>query len=63
MTKQMTFEEYKEFTGFKNHFTEEYKAAFKRLHGEDLDETLEKAARDEYDLYVKDAAEGWTKVK
>lgn len=34
-------------------YTEEQKAAFKRLHGIDLDEEFEKTAKSEYDIYVK----------
>lgn len=34
-------------------YTEEQKAAFKRLHGVDLDEEFENTAKSEYENYVK----------
>lgn len=59
---RLTFEEYKERVGAPN-YTDEYKAAFKRLHDEDLDEVMEENLRAEYETYLNDLDEGWEEVK
>lgn len=59
---KLSFEEYKERVGVPN-YSDEYKAAFKRIHNEDLDQMLEDNLRSEYELYCKDQDEGWVEVK
>ena len=58
---KLTYEDWKERVGSPN-YTEEYKAAFKRLYGEDLDKTSEDTLRAEYETYINDIDEGWAEV-
>ena len=39
-------------------YTEEQKAAFKRLHDVDLDEEFENTAKSEYNIYLKSHSDG-----